>query len=52
MGLSIQLITADAAQNQQIKQEHGVTVITPANKTVQTPAPVGLPGGGERRPTL
>jgi hypothetical protein len=42
MGLSIQVITADAAygnaaQNQQIKQEHGVTVITPANKTVKTP---------------
>jgi len=42
MGLSIQVITADAAygdaaQNQQIKQEQGVTVITPANKTVKTP---------------
>jgi len=42
MGLSIQVLTADAAygdaaQNQQIKQEHGVTVITPANKTVKTP---------------
>ena len=38
MGLSIQVITADAAygdaaQNQQIKQEHGVTVITPASQT-------------------
>jgi len=42
MGLSIQVITADeaygdAAQNQQIKQEHGVTVITPASQKVKTP---------------
>lgn len=45
MGLSIQVITADAAygdaaQNQQIKQEHGVTVITPASQQVKTPAQV------------
>jgi hypothetical protein len=45
MGLSIQMITADAAygdaaQNQQIKHEHGVTVITPANKTIKTPEQV------------
>jgi hypothetical protein len=45
MGLSIQVITADAAygdaaQNQQIKQEHGVTVITPANQQVKMPAAV------------
>jgi len=42
MGLSIQVITADeaygdAAQNHQIKQEHGVTVITPAAQKVKTP---------------
>jgi len=42
MGLSIQVITADeaygdATQNQQIKQEHGVTVITPASQKVRTP---------------
>lgn len=42
MGLSIQVITADeaygdAAQNQQIKQEHSVTVITPASQKVKTP---------------
>lgn len=42
MGLSIQVITADeaygdAAQNQQIKQEHCVTVITPASQKVKTP---------------
>jgi hypothetical protein len=45
MGLSIQVITADeaygdAAQNQQIKQEYGVTVITPASQKVKTPAQV------------
>jgi Transposase DDE domain len=45
MGLSIQVITADAAygdaaQNQQIKQEHGVTVITPVHQQVKTPAAV------------
>ena len=45
MGLSLQVITADAAygdaaQNQHIKQEHGVTVITPPNKTVKTPEQV------------
>jgi hypothetical protein len=42
MGLSIQVITADeaygdAAQNQQIKKEHGATVITPASQKVKTP---------------
>ena len=42
IGLSIRVITADAAygdagRNQQIKPEHGVTVITPANKTVKMP---------------
>ncbi|MDP1761877.1 MAG: transposase, partial [Deltaproteobacteria bacterium] len=45
MGLPVQVITADAAygdaaQNQQIKQGHGVTVITPANQQVKTPAQV------------
>jgi len=43
MGLSIQLITADAAygdaeQNRHIKQELGVTVITPVNQQVKAPA--------------
>jgi hypothetical protein len=50
MGLSIQVITADeaygdAAQNQQIKQEHGVTVITPAAHKVKTPEHVDPPRG-------
>ncbi|MCG2744489.1 MAG: transposase, partial [Desulfobacteraceae bacterium] len=45
MGVSVQVITADAAygdaqQNQKIKQEHGVTVITPAAQQVKTPAQV------------
>jgi hypothetical protein len=45
MGLSIQALTADAAygdaqQNRLIKQEHGVTVITPASHQVKTPAQV------------
>lgn len=45
MGLPIQVITADAAygdaqQNRQIKQAHGVTVITPASQQVKTPAQV------------
>jgi hypothetical protein len=43
MGLPVQVITADAAygdavQNQQLKQGHGVTVITPASQQVKTPA--------------
>jgi hypothetical protein len=42
MGLSIQVITGDAAygdaeQNQQIKQEQGVTVITPPSQKVKGP---------------
>lgn len=42
MGLSIQVITADEAygdaeQNAQIKQDHGVTVVTPPNQKVKTP---------------
>jgi len=42
MGLSIQVITADEAygdaeQNQQLKQQQGVTVITPASQKVKTP---------------
>jgi hypothetical protein len=42
MGLSIQVITADEAygdaeQNLQIKQEHGVTVITPPSRKVKGP---------------
>lgn len=45
MGVSVQVITADAAygdaqQNQKIKHEHGVTVITPAAQQVKTPAQV------------
>ena len=45
MGWSIQVITADAAygdaaQSQQIKPEQGVTVITPVNQQVETPAAV------------
>jgi hypothetical protein len=45
MGLSIQVITADeaygdAAQNQHIKQGHGVMVITPAAQRVKTPEQV------------
>jgi hypothetical protein len=48
MGLPIQVITADAAygdaqQHRQIKQEHGVTVITPAAPQVKTPAQVDPP---------
>lgn len=50
MGLPVQVITADAAygdaaQNQQLKQEHGVRVITPANRKVKTPAQVDLERG-------
>ncbi len=42
MGLSMQVITADAAygdaeQNQKIKQEHGVTVVTSPSQKVKTP---------------
>jgi len=45
MGLPVQVITADAAygdaaQNQQLQQGHGVTVITPASQQVKTPAQV------------
>lgn len=42
MGLNIQVITADAAygdaeQNQQLKKEYGVTVVTPPSQKVKTP---------------
>jgi Transposase DDE domain len=45
MGLSIQVITADAAygdaeQNHKIKQEYGVTVVTSPSQKVKTPAHV------------
>jgi len=45
MGLPVQVVTADAAygdaaQNQQLKQGQGVTVITPASQQVKTPAQV------------